>query len=104
MGTALATTDALIDVRVDVTHASAVIDQDELRQAFLSLAAEIAEPYELAGVTFHGPQAHREWVAFLSSNDADEPGDCEGWGDTPLEALDDLRRHMRGEHPSRLRS
>ena len=23
----------------------------------------------------------------------------EGWGDTPFEALDDLRRHMREEHP-----
>ena len=76
-----------------------MIDQNELREAFLALAAEVPEPYELAGVTFHGPEGHREWVAFLSSNDVEKPMGCEGWGATPIEALNDLRRHMREEHP-----
>jgi hypothetical protein len=76
-----------------------VIDQDELRQAFQALSAQVPEPYELAGVTFHGPEAHREWVAFLYSRDEEKPMGCEGWGATPIEALDDLRRHMREEHP-----
>jgi hypothetical protein len=76
-----------------------VIDHEELRRAFVELASEIQQPYELAGVTFHGPEAHREWVAFLTSNDPDKPMGCEGWGATPIEALQDLRRHMRTEHP-----
>jgi hypothetical protein len=76
-----------------------VIDQDELRAAFLALAGAVPEPYHLAGVTFHRPEAQREWVAFLSSNDPENPVGCEGWGAAPLEALSDLRRHMREEHP-----
>ena len=77
-----------------------MIDQGELREAFLALlAAEVTEPYELTGVTFHGPGGHREWVAFLTSNDDEKPMGCEGWGATPVEALNDLRRHMRDEHP-----
>ena len=76
-----------------------MIDQDQLREAFLALAAEVPEPYELVGVTFHGPAAQDEWVAFLSSNNPEKPMGCEGWGATPIEALNDLRRHIREEHP-----
>jgi hypothetical protein len=57
------------------------------------------EPFELGRVTFHGPEGDREWVAFLLTNDDEKPIGCEGWGATPVEALDDLRQHMRDEHP-----
>jgi hypothetical protein len=79
---------------------SAMIDPDELRQAFLSLAVEVPEPHELGGVTFHGFSSPLSWVAFLSAApDNDAALACEGWGATPFEALRALRRHMREEHP-----
>jgi hypothetical protein len=75
-----------------------MIDQDELRQAFLALAVEVPEPHELAGVTFHGFASPLPWVAFLSAEN-DAALACEGWGATPFDALAALRRHMREEHP-----
>jgi hypothetical protein len=77
-----------------------VIDQDELRQAFLGLAIEVPAPYELAGVSFHGFSSPLSWVAFLADNpEIETPLACEGWGATPFEALQALRSHMREEHP-----
>ena len=76
-----------------------MIDPAELRNAFLALSSEMPEPFELVGVTYHGPEGHRDWVAFLRSDDDERPMGCEGWGDTPFGALQDLRSHMRTEHP-----
>jgi hypothetical protein len=76
-----------------------VIDQDQLCQAWASLDIQIPEPFYLGGVSFRCIEGHREWVAFLASMDEERPMGCEGDGDTPTEALDDLRRHMRQEHP-----
>ena len=82
------------------TASRSVIDQDELRQAFLALAVEVPEPHELAGVTFHGFASALPWVAFLNGDTGnDDALACEAWGGTPFEALQALRRHMREEHP-----
>ena len=74
-----------------------MIDQNQLREAFLALAEQVSEPYSLVGVTFGGPGGRGAWVASLHRTDDDSW--CEGWGDTPIEALADLRNHMRQEHP-----
>jgi hypothetical protein len=73
-----------------------VIDPGKLREAFMALSAEIPEPYELAGVTYHGPEAHQEWVAFLVNNEEGRAGGPEGWGDTPFAALSNLRSRLEG--------
>jgi len=49
-----------IDARMAITHADAVFSQNQLREAFRALAAKLPEPYELSGVTFHGPGAYRD--------------------------------------------
>jgi len=78
----------------------AVIDQEELRDAFLALAVEVPEPHELGGVTFHGLSSPLPWVAFLGGDPDNEAVlSCEGWGATPFDALQALRNHMRQEHP-----
>lgn len=77
-----------------------MIDPAELRAAFLALSGQVPKPYELVGVTYHGPDGDRDWVAFVRSNDDARPMSCEGWGGTPIEALEDLRLHMRTEHPN----
>jgi hypothetical protein len=46
----------------------------------MALSAEIPEPYELAGVTYHGPEAHQEWVAFLVNNEEGRAGGPGGLG------------------------
>jgi hypothetical protein len=74
-----------------------VIDQKQLREAFLALAGQVPEPYNLVGVTYGGPGGRGEWVASLHRVDDDTW--CEGWGDSPIDALVDLRSHMRQEHP-----
>ena len=74
-----------------------MIDPVQLRDAFAALSSRIPQPYDLVGVTFNGRDGRGEWVASLHKVDDDTW--CEGWGDTPTEALDDLRRHMRQEHP-----
>lgn len=71
-----------------------VINQKELHQAFQDLAAVIPDPFELAGVTYHGPDAHRDWVAFVLNRETGVASGPEGWGNTPLEALDDLRSRL----------
>lgn len=76
-----------------------MIDPAELRTAFLALSAEMPEPFELVGVTFYGPEGHRDWEAVSRSGDEENPMTCEGWGDTPYEALKELRTHLRSEHP-----
>jgi hypothetical protein len=77
-----------------------MIDPEKLRESFLRLAVEVPEPYELAGVTFHGFSSPMPWVAFLADNpEADAPLACEAWGASPFDALNALRSHMREEHP-----
>jgi hypothetical protein len=80
-----------------IADAGPVIDQDELRAAFQAAASEMPDGLELIGVTFHGPEGHREWVAFAGEN-GDPSAGCEGWGDTPFEALIDLLRHIREDN------
>jgi hypothetical protein len=64
-----------------------VIDQNELRAAFQATASEMPDGLELIGVTFHGPEGHREWVAFAGEN-----------GD-PKRGLRGMGRHaVRGAH------
>lgn len=71
-----------------------MIDPEELRAAFQTTASQMPDGLELIGVTFHGPEGQREWVAF-AGEDGDPSVGCEGWGDTPLEALIELQRHIR---------
>jgi hypothetical protein len=74
-----------------------VIDQEELAAAFAATADEMPKKFRLTGVTFHGPTAHREWVA-VAMREGHATAECEGWGDTPFEALDELLRHVREGH------
>ena len=74
-----------------------MIDQAQLREAFVALSAQVPEPYELVGVTFQERDGRGTWVASVHRTDDDTW--CEGWADTPTDALDDLRRHLRQEHP-----
>ncbi len=83
-----------IDARRFIADAGSVIDQNELRSAFHGAAAEMPDDLELIGITYHGPDAHQEWVAVADENGDPNVG-CEGWGGTPLEALNDLVRHVR---------
>ncbi len=71
-----------------------MIDPNELRSAFQAAAGEMPDDLELLGITYHGPEAHQEWVAIAGEN-GDPNVSCEGWGTTPLEALEDLVRHVR---------
>lgn len=71
-----------------------MIDPTELRSAFQAAAGEMPDDLELLGITYHGPEAHQEWVAIAGEN-GDPNVSCEGWGGTPLEALSDLVRHVR---------
>lgn len=73
-----------------------MIDQNELRSAFQAAAAEMPDDLELIGVTYHGPEADQGWVAVAGENGDPSVG-CEGWGDSPLEALNALVRHVRDE-------
>jgi hypothetical protein len=86
----------ILDVRRPITDARSVIDQNELRAAFEATASEMPDDLELMGVTFHGSAGHREWVAFAGEN-GDPSASCEGWGDSPFEALTDLARHVAQE-------
>jgi hypothetical protein len=86
-----------IDRRRGIADAEDMIDQDQLRAAFEAAAVQMPDGFELAGVTFHGPSGHREWVAF-AQRDGEPSAGCEGWGNTPFEALTDLMRHVRAEH------
>lgn len=74
-----------------------MIDQAQLRKAFVTLSAQVSEPYQLVGVTFQERDGRGSWVATVHRVDDDTW--CEGWGDLPTDALDDLRRHLRQEHP-----
>ena len=74
-----------------------MIDQAQLRKAFVTLSAQVSEPYQLVGVTFQERDGRGSWVATVHRVDDDTW--CEGWGDRPTDALDDLRRHLRQEHP-----
>jgi hypothetical protein len=80
-----------------LVDASEVIDQEELRAAFAATADEMPKKFQLTGLTFHGPTAHREWVA-LAMREGHATAECEAWGDSPFEALDELLRHVREEH------
>jgi hypothetical protein len=82
-----------IDARPTTTDAGVVIDQNELRSAFQAAAGEMPDDLELLGVTYHG-EAHQEWVAIAGEN-GDPNVSCEGWGDSPIDALKDLVRHVR---------
>jgi hypothetical protein len=70
------------------------IDPVELDNAFTALEAEIPEPWELNGVVYHGPNHPCPWIAFLWNNKTGETGGPEGCGETPLEALADLRARL----------
>lgn len=84
----------LLTPRLTETDPPRVIDQGELREAFMALASQVPEPYELAGVTYHGPEAGCEWIAFLLDKAAGTTGGPEGCGATPLAALADLHSHL----------
>lgn len=56
--------------------------------------AQVQEPYELQGVTFHGPDSEPRWVPFTYSERLGSFG-AEGGGSTPSEALDELLRVLR---------
>lgn len=67
---------------------------EQLAEAFRAVASEVPHPWELAGVTYHGESAASEWVAFLYNTETGATGGPEGWGSSPLVALDDLRSKL----------
>ncbi len=86
----------MIDTGGQFANAGAVIDQEALRARYQATAAKMPDGFTLVGVTFHGPDGHRDWVAFAQRGGVPSAG-CEGWGDTPFKALADLLRHVREE-------
>lgn len=68
--------------------------EEDLIAAWRLVAASVPPPYELTGVTFHGPDDQPKWVAFVYSEELSSFG-AEGIGSTPIEALEDLARELR---------
>ena len=69
---------------------------DDLREVWAETAARLPEEWQLGGVTFAGPREDpAEWVAFLIDSGTSEVGGPEGWGATPLKALEALAIAIR---------
>jgi hypothetical protein len=66
-----------------------------LLAAWHKVSAQVPKGYRLAGVTYHGPDSEKPWVAFLMLSETMESGGEEGWGNTPVEALGELSRRLQ---------
>ena len=76
----------------DLTDRSESWTNADLDAAYRRCAANLAEEArENLSVTFHGPTDDRPWVATTWSGDGASPAwGPEGWGDTPVAALQAL--------------
>jgi hypothetical protein len=72
----------------------ALESRDELEQVWREVAAAIPEPWELGGVTYHGPSHPGPWIAFVFNRAQGATGGPEGVGSTAVAALRDLRARI----------
>lgn len=74
-----------------------VSEQDnELRTAWELAGRVVPAPWQLGGVTYHGPQHPGPWIAFLVDAHGNVGGP-EGEGVTAEDALEDLARKAASE-------
>ena len=69
----------------------------QLAAAYAGAAAAIglAEDDETMGVTYHGPNDERPWVAWVHGPEHRPASGAEGWGPSPIAAIEALVQHVR---------
>jgi hypothetical protein len=60
---------------------------DDVAAVWAQIESLLPEDLNSVGVTYHGPDDDRPWVAWASTDGLGTAFGHEGWGDTPMNAL-----------------
>jgi hypothetical protein len=70
---------------------------DDIAHAWNEVEPRLPAGLNAIGVTYHGPDDDRPWVAWGSADGLGTPFGYEGWGDTPMNALHALATAYRND-------
>lgn len=80
-------------------EAMASESQTDLASVWRAVAASVPQPWELGGVTYHGPDHPGPWIAFVFDAADGTAGGPEGMGSTAVEALRNLAAKLQQSDP-----